>query len=333
MSESLEHSYLSRQFLRTLEEFSALDLYSLTESDRRRFDFSCLLTRDFERPLVGQTLWSNSDGIDKDLRTLLLAEDAAIWSYVVRDNLKNRARIEEVVRDFQTCDLGSQLFKLKIFWVAEDFEAGNPDAEAVVARYLKSNIVQDILFNVVFGRLSGGDIRYFLNVWGIPGLNIQILHYIATNGYNGPGDLARGIGANPTTVRERYQTVLGSGFIYEVARGPRPSSERTSGYASLKGRVFLSLLGQVLLACEVGHISDELHFVLTKLRIEPQLYIDLPDLHGPGILPFLRSPSSPFRTFVELVATAKSAKKLGIVFSKEYRTDPAEGRNEYDLTR
>lgn len=71
MAESLEHEFLKNHFNLILQRFSNLKLYGFTETERKRFDLSCLLERDWTRPLVGQVLWRHSSGIDKDLRTLL----------------------------------------------------------------------------------------------------------------------------------------------------------------------------------------------------------------------------------------------------------------------
>lgn len=324
MSESLEHRYLSAQFLAALREFSRLDLYGFTESDRKRFDFACLLTRDYERPLVGQTLWSHSDGIDKDLRTLVVAEDAAIWSYIVRDNVRSRMRIEEVISDFRQSQMGSQLFKLKLFWVPDDFEAGNPNAERTVARYLRASVVNDILFNVVFGNLSAGDIRYFLSTTGIFGLNLIILHFIAFNGYNGASHLAKGVKANTTSVRERYQEVRGSGFVYEADLGLRPIARgRFAGYASTRGRVFLNLLNQIHTSYKAGTFSQELRYILERLEIEPVENREIPGLDDRAIEEWLRLPRSAQKTFAMLVATAITAERRGFRLGRtDFLLDP-----------
>lgn len=216
MAESLEHQWLSNEFIRILQTFSTLDLYGYTETDRKNQTFSCILQRDFDRPLVGQTLWKHTDGIDKDIRTLIAADNSDVWAYIVSDNMKNRRLFQEVIRDFQSTEYRKNLFKLKIFWIPEDFEAGYKESEEVTSRYLRAEIVDDILLNIVFGNLRGENIRFFLNTSGIPALNLGILDRIARYGFTGYADLARKLDISVSPVRERYLRVLGSGFIYET---------------------------------------------------------------------------------------------------------------------
>jgi len=78
MPESPEHEFLKTRFNEVLRDFSSLKLYGFTETDRKRFDFSCLLERDWTRPVAGQVLWRHTDGIDKDVRTLLTDTESEI---------------------------------------------------------------------------------------------------------------------------------------------------------------------------------------------------------------------------------------------------------------
>jgi hypothetical protein len=89
-----------------LRDFSKLELYGLVEADRKRFDFSCGIERDWTRPLVRQVLWKNERGIDKDLRLLLSDETSEVKVYVVRDNAANRLALDEVLQDFGAPPLG-----------------------------------------------------------------------------------------------------------------------------------------------------------------------------------------------------------------------------------
>jgi hypothetical protein len=91
MAEAPEHVFLSNKFLEVLQRFSKSELYSYTEAERKKFDFACNLTRDWNRLVVGQTLWKHTEGVDKDIRTMLTDSNADIWTYIVRHNVKNRA--------------------------------------------------------------------------------------------------------------------------------------------------------------------------------------------------------------------------------------------------
>jgi len=61
-----------------LDSFADSGLVGVFESQRRTFDYSCLLSRDLERPLVAQVLWRHEHGLDKDIRTLLFDTEARI---------------------------------------------------------------------------------------------------------------------------------------------------------------------------------------------------------------------------------------------------------------
>src|SRR4051812_43655330 len=101
MAEAPEHQFLSSKFIEVLDAFSALELYGCTEADRRRFDFACVLHRDWNRPLVGQTLWKHTAGVDKDIRMMLTDTEADLWCYVLRDTVQHRALLHEVMNDYR----------------------------------------------------------------------------------------------------------------------------------------------------------------------------------------------------------------------------------------
>lgn len=43
MAESVEHLFLKNQFIEILKDFSNLKLYGFKETERKKFDFACLL--------------------------------------------------------------------------------------------------------------------------------------------------------------------------------------------------------------------------------------------------------------------------------------------------
>ncbi len=306
MAESEEHRWLSRSFLEILESFSRLDLYSFTEADRKKFDFACLLQRDFIRPLVGQTLWKHTEGIDKDIRTLIAASDSEIWAYVARDNIRNRALFYEVIRDFQQTEHSRDLYKLKLFWVPENFEVGSAQSEQVISFYLRDQIVNDVLMNIVFGKLTASDVRFFLNQMGIPGIHLAVLYDIANYGFFNYAELGTRVSVSVSTLRTRYQVVLGSGFIYE------PYSPEKAGYSavvSLKGRVFLKLIQQVYQQYCEGKITPELEFILKKLHLEPNLDDPIPSLNSHEAISLVSTPPSPGKFFKLLIAQIIAAQQ------------------------
>ena len=111
MEESSEHQFLKSEFLNILDDFSNLKLYGFTESNRKKFDFSCLLERDFARPLVGQTLWSHQKGIEKDMRTLITDKESEIKVYLAKDGANYQSIFEEIIWDYKQTEFGKDLLK------------------------------------------------------------------------------------------------------------------------------------------------------------------------------------------------------------------------------
>lgn len=263
MAESPEHIFLSQAFLQVLAEFSRLELYGYRETDRKKFDFSCTLRRDWDRLLVGQTLWAHEKGIDKDLRTLFTQKDAHISAYVVRDTVKSRALIEEVITDFRRSSHGEGLFRLKLFYVPSDFDADDEVARRVVGDLLRSQVTNDILFNVIFGRLSGHDIRYVLNLAKrYTALWLGVLHCLATEGPLDITGLSRRLKVSPGTIQSRIAVLQAAGFVWNL--GPYLSYYLSTA----KGRTLLDLLNRVWSEAARGQLSPELRYVLAKLDIE-----------------------------------------------------------------
>ncbi|MEH1910752.1 MAG: hypothetical protein V7L05_14835 [Nostoc sp.] len=331
MAESDEHRWLSRSFLEILESFSRLDLYSFTEADRKKFDFACLLQRDFIRPLVGQTLWKHTEGIDKDIRTLIAASDSDIWAYIARDNIRNRALFYEVIRDFQQTEHRRDLYKLKLFWIPENFEVGSAQSEQIISFYLRDQIVNDVLMNVVFGKLTASDVRFFLNNTGIPGLHLAVLYDIANYGFISYTKVGRRLSTSTTTLRPRYQVVLGSGFIYE------PYSREKAGYSafvSLKGRVFLKLIQKVYQQYCERKITPELEFILRKLDIEPNLVDPIPPFNSPEVIPLLIAPPSPEKFFKLLIGQIRAAQSFGVELnSMNFIVSDIENESVFNIVR
>ncbi|MBW3516832.1 hypothetical protein KO537_19275 [Shewanella sp. NKUCC01_JLK] len=256
--ESVEHSFLKNIAIEILNNFSNSRLYGFTETERKKFDLSCMLERDWSRPLVGQVLWRHSDGIEKDIRTLLSDQESEIQLYVASDKVKHHALFEEVISDYKKTSLAENLWKLKTIWVPSDFDADKDDHRGTVKEIIQRQIVNDLLFNVIFGNLTRSDFTNFCYSSGTPGLNIAILHEIATKGFLNISSLSKSLRVSTGPIRERLSLLLGIGVLTTPKGG--------SAYAdTVKGRVLLELISATLIDIESQHENHELHYVLGLL--------------------------------------------------------------------
>lgn len=297
MAESPEHEFLKNQANLVLSEFSSLKLYGFTETNRKTFDFSCLLERDWSRPLVGQVLWKHIKGLEKDIRTLLADTESEVRVYIASDTIKHRTMFEEVVSDYRRTGRFNDLFRLKLIWVPSDFDADKEERE-LVGEIVKSQIIEDILFNIVFGHINAENLELFLNVSGIFGLNLAILYDIATQGFLNISTLQKRLGVSPGPIREKLSLMAGVGFI-ESPPGVLLYNETP------KGRVFLDIASRVVQ--EYPILSSEMSYILNKLNCIPvseELVIS-------------NSEVIPKQNFITLMRTINYASKYwGIDFSK-----------------
>jgi hypothetical protein len=262
MTESAEHQFLSQCVTATLSRLAATNLYAYVEAERRKFDFACELLRDWSRPLVGQTLWNHTAGVDKDLRTMLLDPDAEVCAYVARDTVKARRLLSEAIKDFRSGASPVAPHRLRVFWVPQDFDADIEDQRAVVEEMLQESISRDILMNVVFGNLTREDARFFIRTSGIPGLHLAVLHAISTqqNQYSRPKELAEALHVSQGAIRDRLVRLLGCGFLAQFGGGT------TLTRATPKGRVFLDLCSELSKQHSSGNrVGDETLQILRLL--------------------------------------------------------------------
>lgn len=263
MAESAEHQFLSRCVTDVLGRMSKSRLYAYVEAERRKFDFACELRRDWSRPLVGQTLWSHTAGVDKDLRTMLLDSDAEICAYVARDTIKARRLLSEGMRDFRSSGAPVRPHRLRVFWVPNDFDADDEAQRKFVSGMLEENVSRDILMNIVFGNLGPEDIRFFVRASGVAGLNIAVLHLLSTTRekYKSTKDISAALGVSASAVRERLLRLLGSGFASQFGGGALLVQVTT------KGRVFLDFCGELQKQVVEGVFTDEMRHIMRLLEL------------------------------------------------------------------
>ncbi|WP_147433103.1 hypothetical protein [Catellatospora citrea] len=265
MAESAEHQFLSETFVSVLEKMSASRLYAYREAERGKFDFSCHLTENWDYSLDGQTLWKHTEGVDKDVRTLLVASDAQIRVYVARHTTKNRNTFYEAARDFRSHGHSRALNRLKVFWVPADFDADDEPARELLARQLAGEVTDDLLFNVVFGRLSAGAVRAILIGSGMMALETAVLHHIATSGFVNFSELRQRFEVSPSTLRDRVARLHMSRFLIQ----PRDGSQVY--FVSPAGRAYLRLCEQLARHIRGEDLPEQTCDVLRLLEIEPDL--------------------------------------------------------------
>jgi hypothetical protein len=294
VAESAEHQFLSQCVTAVLSDLAQTRLYAYVEAERRKFDFACEVVRDWSRPLVGQTLWSHTSGVDKDLRTMLLDADAQICAYVARDTVKARRLVSEVVHDFRSRGELVAPHRLRVFWIPHDFDADDEQQRDLVTRLLRDCVGRDILMNVVFGNLTPEDVRGFLRIGGRPGLHLAVLHAISTSRDSRlrTQDLADQLGVSQGSIRERLVRLAGCGFLTQFGGVVMPDR------VTLKGRVFLDLCGELQGQEEAGLLNAELLHILSLLDMR----------YAPSAVPNAASSlhlAGPFLTEVPEMATAR----------------------------
>jgi len=261
MPVSAEHVFIAEAFDEVLNRFSATALFGLSEAERRRFDYACLLLRDLSRAVVSQVLWRHEKGIDKDLRMLLHERDAAIKVYFVRDSLSARARIDEIMLDYSRRDETRPLLRgLKLIFCPSDFDADRSKHTDFMNRFLLDIVMRDLLFGVVFGRLNRHDFETFLNHGGPLGLKFAVLDEITKHGLDhGPTFRDRLGYRTSSPIREATTMLAATGLVRRVGSS-------ILLMPSLKGRMLLDLTRLMLIEYDsCDDWSPEVKLILRHL--------------------------------------------------------------------
>jgi hypothetical protein len=215
---------------------------------------------------------------------MLLDSEAEICAYVARDTVKARRLLSEVMRDFRSGKISVEPHRLRVFWIPQDFDADDEGQREFIAGHLSDSVTRDILMNIVFGNLTGEDIRFFIKTSGTPGLQLAVLHEISTTPgrYLSNKDLAEALGVSSGSIRERLLRLLGCGFLSQTGGGA------FFAHATAKGRLFLDFCGELLHQTTTGEPSPELRQILRllEMRYAPSAFnMSSESLHLAG--PFL----------------------------------------------
>jgi hypothetical protein len=261
MAESPEHQFLSRCTTEVLSKLAHTRLYAYVEAERRKFDFACELLRDWSRPLVGQTLWSHVEGVDKDIRTMLLDPDAEICVYVARDTMKAHRLLSEALSDYRAGAGPIEPHRLRVIWIPQDFDADDESQRDLIAEMLFERVGRDVLLNVVLGNLTAEDVRFFVRSSGLPGASLAVLHAISTTPepHVRLRDISDTLGVSQGAIRERLLRLLGCGMLSQFGGGASLAT------ATLKGRVFLDLCSELWRQSVARKLTAEMLQILRLL--------------------------------------------------------------------
>lgn len=260
---SAEHEFIVSQLDYALKRHSRTALLGIAEAERKKFDYGCLLDRDLSRPLVAQVLWSHPEGIDKDLRTLIHDSEATLKLYLVRQTTKHLIRIDEVMQSYRRDPtLSGKLVGLRPIPIPSDFDADKEEDRAWLSEYLDARIQDDVLFGVVFGRLTPRDFAMFDRHGGPVGLKIAILQVISNHGLVTNPELKERINYGTTgPIRECIAMLTGVGLVAPVGASvlcmPTP-----------KGRLLLDVLRRLYFEwSQQNNWSPETALLLRALEV------------------------------------------------------------------
>ncbi|RMB86164.1 hypothetical protein CTZ28_07730 [Streptomyces shenzhenensis] len=196
-----------------MENASRSRLFGYVEGQRKLFDFSCDLKKDWSKVVSGQTLWKHGgDGIDKDIRTLLNEPDIAAAVYIARHESRNRTRLAEVTQSFLNTPMRDRLSRLRVFWVPSDFDADDEQAQESTYSYLKEEMTKDLLMQVALGGLNPLDVTRFSSSRR-PGLPIAILSHVKQHGYRNHSHTAKVLATSKDALRAETERLFVIGFL------------------------------------------------------------------------------------------------------------------------
>jgi len=244
---SPEHQAIAETIDNVLNSLAGSTLIGVFEGQRRTFDYSCLLKRDLERPLVAQVLWRHDQGLEKDIRTLLLDTDSALKLYVIRDSARIRATLDDVLRSYRShAELRQRLRGLKIFFIPADFDADKEEQRRWLQRHFADTFMHDISFAIVFGGVTKHALEVFLAHNGPFGLKYAILDEIVKNGLVHMPAFKERLGyKRDGPIREALAMLNAAGLT-------RNWTSSVCHFPSIRGRFILDFTRRILLDVKLG---------------------------------------------------------------------------------
>jgi hypothetical protein len=217
----------------------------------------------FTRPLISQVLWSHHEGIEKDIRSLVFDGSASLKLYFIRDTIKNRARIDEIIKSYREQSSTSSLLRgLRLIPVPEDFDADSERHQNWMTEFIRNCVSSDLLFAVVFGKLTASDLATFSDHGGPLGLKFATLHEITSHGLDHGPSFEKSVGSKGSPLREAITMLGGAGLIGRVSRA-------NIRVPALKGRFLLDLCRRMMF--ERLYLTDwsaEFRIIMRHLKID-----------------------------------------------------------------
>lgn len=253
---SPEHDFVSDSFIEIAEDLARSEIYGYVEADRGSFDFACHLTQHRSRLIVGQTLRSHAAGIEKDLNKLLHDPEDSVPVYLFSNHAAHFSRIGETV-NLARARLADRVDLLRLIPYPV-FDADDEDQRKTVYEIVRKSVLDDLLLNVVLGKLTSIDILIFLRENGIAGLELACLEKIGRNGFVNFPSLAKDLGPDikPTTLRVRVANLAAAGMLRSPLR-------EGIYWLTQRGRVFLKICALLT----SGNATTELLYIARHLGL------------------------------------------------------------------
>jgi hypothetical protein len=203
-------------------------------------------------------LWKHEDGLDKDIRTLLFDEAALIRVLAVRDAVRTRATIDDILRSYRAHpELNRRLRGLKIFFVPSEFDADEEKQREWLQSHLSRAFTKDIAFTILFGGFTRQVFEIFMAHCGPFGLKYAVLDEIVKNGlthmptfkkhlaYTTSGPIrevltmlnATGLAQNWTNSNCYFPTIRGR-FLLDLTRRILVDFKKAAGWSDYTQNIF-----------------------------------------------------------------------------------------------
>jgi hypothetical protein len=245
--DSPEHQAIAEAIDQAVQLTAGSGLIGIFEAQRRTFDYACLTRRDLARPLVAQVHWKHEEGLDKDIRTLLFDDQSLIRVLVIRDAVRTRATLDDILRSYRTHpELNRMLLGLKLFFIPAEFDADEENERDWLREHLRRAFTEDIAFAILFGGFTRGVFEVFMAHNGPFGLKYAILDEIVKNGLTHTPTFKDRLGYTTSgPIREALTMLNATGLTQSWASS-------NCHFPNIRGRFLLDFTRRILIDVKTG---------------------------------------------------------------------------------